>query len=1170
MRLLRLDLLRYGHLTDVSLDFPREAALHVVLGPNEAGKSTALEAIGDALFGFPARTGRDFLHASKDLRIGVTLAGRDGATASFLRRKGRQQTLLDAEENPLPEEALRRFLGGADRDLFDRAFGLDGAQLRRGGEELLKAGGDSGESLLAGLGVMHLHKALAKLDEEAKTLVGDGRGKRQFSIAMEAWKQARDAAAEAAVRPAEWQEATERLAGIVADLAGVQQEMAALAREDSRLQRIRRVKPRLAELDHARGQFSLVADAPRLPADARAALEHGREARRAAAQDAEREAEAVRRLSEDLEALPRDAAVLALQDGIDSLAGRRALVQQAEADLPAVRARLEGYRAAAAEAARGLGLDLPAEALRERLPAEALRRRAQALLTDRARLVTQREAAAQVLAAAHRARDAAAVAVQAAPAPPSPAPLRQAIQAAQREGRIDRELEAAERRLTGAAEAAAAALGALPLWSGDAAALAACRLPLAAEAEAAATRLAEADRALGKAGEEAALVAAEIARLQEELADLAAGETMPTRAAVEAARGERDRAWRLLRRALEGGAPATAEERAGLPEAPLPEAFERLCDAADRLADRRADEAQRVADWLLRSDRLERARARHAEAGRGLAAAEAAAAAALAAWQALWTPAGIEPRAPEAMKEWRAQRAEVLRLLAEARAAREARDDLAARREAVREPLAALLPGGPAGPALAPLLNAADLACQAAEEAVVEHRRRLDRLATEEKRLPELRDRAEAAARDLAAAEAGWEEAVAALGLPPGAGAEAMEAALLAWGRIAEAAEAWREDERRIADMQRAVEDFAAATAALLAALPEAEGEGAPALLLPGLVRRLAEARKAEDAAEALARRIAQHREAAEVAGQRLRQAEAGLAAQRAAAGAVDEAALEEAIDLAARRDRLAAEVEGLERLLAEQSDGMPEAALREEAAEVGIDAATARLEEIGRQRAALAERLSALGGERNAAEQVLRDLEKGRDAAAHAQAAEQALAEARGAAERYARLHLARRLLQAGIECFRAERQTPLLRDAGRHFALLTGGRYAKLAAEEDEKGRIVLRAVRSDGSDCAVEALSEGTRDQLYLALRIAAVESHAANAEPLPFIADDLLVQFDDTRAAAAIGLLAELGRVVQPILFTHHTHLAELAARQKGVQVQVLPGGAPAPVEARSAA
>ena len=89
-------------------------------------------------------------------------------------------------------------------------------------------------------------------------------------------------------------------------------------------------------------------------------------------------------------------------------------------------------------------------------------------------------------------------------------------------------------------------------------------------------------------------------------------------------------------------------------------------------------------------------------------------------------------------------------------------------------------------------------------------------------------------------------------------------------------------------------------------------------------------------------------------------------------------------------------------------------------------------------------------------------------------------------------------------------------------------------------------------------MEGLSEGTRDQLYLALRVAAIESHIARAEPLPFVADDLLVNFDDNRAAAALRMLVELGRKTQVILFTHHDHLAALAAVVPGAAVLRLPG------------
>ena len=56
MRLIRLALERYGAFTDRTVEFRPDARLHVVLGANEAGKSTALAAVTDLLFGFEKST----------------------------------------------------------------------------------------------------------------------------------------------------------------------------------------------------------------------------------------------------------------------------------------------------------------------------------------------------------------------------------------------------------------------------------------------------------------------------------------------------------------------------------------------------------------------------------------------------------------------------------------------------------------------------------------------------------------------------------------------------------------------------------------------------------------------------------------------------------------------------------------------------------------------------------------------------------------------------------------------------------------------------------------------------------------------------------------------------------------------------------------------------------
>ena len=76
-------------------------------------------------------------------------------------------------------------------------------------------------------------------------------------------------------------------------------------------------------------------------------------------------------------------------------------------------------------------------------------------------------------------------------------------------------------------------------------------------------------------------------------------------------------------------------------------------------------------------------------------------------------------------------------------------------------------------------------------------------------------------------------------------------------------------------------------------------------------------------------------------------------------------------------------------------------------------------------------------------------------------------------------------------------------------------------------------------------VGGLSDGTRDQLFLSLRLAGIEQHLLDREPVPLIIDDVLVTFDDARARSTLKCLVELADKTQVLLFTHHRHVVDLA-------------------------
>ena len=180
MRVDRLELAAYGPFTNVSIEFAREIGLHVVFGPNEAGKSSALRAVSDLLFGVPTQTPDNFLHAYDALRIRAAISARDGRTLDFVRRKGRSGSdLLDASGRALARDVLVPFLGSAERDFFERSFGLDPRRLAAGAMDLLQSGGDVGRAVLqATSGLSGLSARLVAIEAAAGELFKE-RGKTQ-------------------------------------------------------------------------------------------------------------------------------------------------------------------------------------------------------------------------------------------------------------------------------------------------------------------------------------------------------------------------------------------------------------------------------------------------------------------------------------------------------------------------------------------------------------------------------------------------------------------------------------------------------------------------------------------------------------------------------------------------------------------------------------------------------------------------------------------------------------------------------------------------------------------------------------------------------------------------------------------------------------------------------
>ena len=144
--------------------------------------------------------------------------------------------------------------------------------------------------------------------------------------------------------------------------------------------------------------------------------------------------------------------------------------------------------------------------------------------------------------------------------------------------------------------------------------------------------------------------------------------------------------------------------------------------------------------------------------------------------------------------------------------------------------------------------------------------------------------------------------------------------------------------------------------------------------------------------------------------------------------------------------------------------------------------------------------------------------------------------------------------MLEIIRESYESKRQPETLKDASNYLEQLTEGKYkriwTKLIGEE-------LLVDNRDEETIPVDKLSRGTREAVYLSLRLALVAAYARRGATIPMILDDVLVNFDGQRAQAAAEVLYDFSRNGHQILmFTCHEHMRDMFY-SLGADVRILP-------------
>ena len=1158
MRIKRLDLKAFGPFTDRTLVFDsRQPGLHIIFGPNEAGKSSSLRALKALLYRFPDRTIDNFRHANDQLLVGGCLEGAAGQELAFYRRKRKKADLLDPDGNPLPPEALAAFLHGIELKLFESLYGIDHAALVAGGRDILDQKGELGQALFAaGTGISSLRKILDSLEAEAGELYKDRGSKQEINQAIREYQDLKKSLRDACVLPGVWKEHQRRLIDAEARHAALEEESLRANAEVHRLNRLHRAIPELAKLTNLRQQLQDMGSVVLLPPEFPERLRQVEQGIRETSLQIEKDSDRLERLRVQQEGIAVHPALLAAAHTIEDLHQRLDRYRKDGKDLIKLDGMRTAHRRDAGSLIEGIGGNLSLKDV------------------DSLRLVLGKKGAIQALSSLHEAVNqqvsqavrlrqetekelqdiAEAIARQ--PVGKEAEGLARAIKPAQSAGDIDRQITALSREIAAGRKNCEVELARLGLWAGGLAQLPALPLPLLETVrgfEAAWSELDKERRQL-KVDRRNALAELQAARI--EIREIVHGGVVPSERDLDDSRKRRQEGWRLLRRQWIDGDDISRDAQDYAPGREVHTVYELDVIQADLVADRLRWEAERVAKAAALQARIEGLEETILEMGAGeerLAAEEADLA---ARWRVQWQSAGIVPLSPREMLTWLADMDKLRFRLTDI----VKKEDEAAEKKGVRlryrttliQELQTLGEGREfLGYELSPVLLVSESVMEGITRQRAAAEKLLDRQVVAARALEKAQREQKEAETERSQWQQQWDQALSVLGLTnrlsPSEALDLLETIAACLDKLEKA----RDFESRIKGIDRDMETFRADVRTLLEKTAPELRELPPDLAvlhLYGLFGRAQKdnevARKNREDMETLTAEI----EDARKTGRSLEDRMAELL-ETARCGTV--ADLPEAIRRSTEFQRLHEKISEAESSLARVCEGVSIEVIQRQAAMAAVDEIPGQLASLQRQ---IKEELGPkiidvlkLIGE---ATREMQLMDGSGLAAETAEKMEQVAARIQHLVERYARVRLAARVLKDEIERYREEHQDPVLRIASRLFSQLTLGSFAGLRADMDDNGSPVLVGLRPDGSRVAVHGMSDGTCDQLFLALRIATLESRLEAGEPMPFIVDDILINFDDRRSRATLEVLAELSKKNQVILFTHHRQVVDEAGRLHG--------------------
>ena len=892
---------------------------------------------------------------------------------------------------------------------------------------------------------------------------------------------------------------------------------------------------------------------PQVGSDFAARLRGAITSNQQAVKERERAVEDQTNAQQELSSITVDEALIANSDEIQELFARTGAYAKDQRDIPRIQAEGDEYSADLSHLAVRLGLPDSAEVEARRL-ADTVYVSIRSLISEGKKLSTKLDGCKEkietetgTLANLQEQRTERETVADPRPLREKVAALGPIVRKLDKRAELDRIFKAESRSIGGAAVRLFPPVG-------DLGALAKASLPSGETIGRFRMELDGIDRDIQRTTEQATEIANIISGIEKKLRDFTSQGSVPSFEAIAAERMERDHAWMSLRNSMLATTPV-------LVGAPLTDAiltFERHNSEADRLADSAVANASQIASYTVEVSRLKEERSKEKSTQERQISLAGKHAAAVETWKSAWTPTGVDPLTPAEMAGWLSQVHSLLERL-------DKNNALIGEFESIDKAVLAITPSLKAladevGVPLIEGLDANHLVQQIQDrlksiERIWDDSRKLEtNISNSQTRIDKLHAEEAEARRQLEHWTTRWGAALPAVGLPAVATIEEAEVTLSAWQNVPDALRERDNRLRRVAGMERDSRDFEARTKVVVEI-------GAPDLAsLPAEVavkrinERLSESTNAKARQEQAAKRLEKSSQTWEAADALLEESKAELALLLTSISPESDPL--DLLQRLARRDEVNKSLLDHRNQLISQGEGFTEEKIRAELAGFDVDQAAATLQQLSTADARLESEAREVFANQKVATNKRTQLEKGVGAEIANQQKKNSEAELVAAAHEWLILKFGALLIGHAIEQSRASHHNPLVKRAGDLFSTITGGAFVGIGQDFGEGDIPCLVGRRSSDEMVTVPGLSEGTRDQLFLALRLAYLESFAKTMEPIPFIGDDLFTSFDEDRTANGLSALAAIGDQIQPILFTHHRHVVEIARAKLGEAADVI--------------